>query len=218
MNNIERRQILETIQRMNDDYNNINREYSLNMMDYNRNMNLMLNIISNTTNISTNRNNNINGREIPRNTANRQRDNIEWELLAYYLNQLNNPLRSEQIPHLSTEQLDTLTEIVEYDISMNEHRCPITYEDFTPGERVCRIIHCGHYFKINAIHRWFQLNTLCPVCRHNLIQTNVNTSNTSINDASNPQRFLSSILSGTIPFNDTSFNTISYTFDIPYNN
>ena len=50
MNNNDRRLLLETIQRMNEDYQTSNREYNLNMMDYHRNMNQMINLISSSYN------------------------------------------------------------------------------------------------------------------------------------------------------------------------
>jgi len=221
---------------MNDDYQNVNREYSLNMMDYHRNMNQMINIISNI--YSSSRVGGLHNYESPRRmstSAARNRESLEWELLSYYINQFNNQMRNERTITLTQEQINANTELIHYDLSMNERRCPITHEDFEEGEEICRIISCGHYFKTTAIYRWLQRNTLCPVCRHNLADNNTNTNNNDthinphqtndqsinmpINDTSitNPH-FLSNILSNTLPYNDLSFNTVTYTFDIPFNN
>ena len=72
---------------------------------------------------------------------------------------------------LTASQIDTATEIVQYDCDlMNHTQCPITLEDFVESEQVCRIAHCGHIFKRANLMRWFDANTCCPVCRHNLIE------------------------------------------------
>lgn len=219
MNNNDRRFLLETMRRMNDEYQTVNREYSRNMMDYHRNVHQMLNIIS-----STYTNNIINNRDPQRRTTNQNTDTLEWELLSYYINQFNNQVREDIPLGLTQEEINTATELIVYDNSMNERRCPITHDDFQTGEQVCHIISCGHYFKTHAIHRWLQRNTLCPVCRHNLVQpmshaTNANPRPTPpINNNLGSPRYLSNIFSNILPYNDLSFNTISYTFDIPFNN
>ena len=234
MNNNDRRLLLETIQRINDDYQTSNREYNLNMMDYHRNMNQMINLISSSYN--QNRISGLHNYESPRRLRNIQGQNrniqgqainmLELELLTGYMNQLTNQLNNVDQPALNNTQLNTYTELVPYDSSMNEQRCPITHEDFQEGEQICRIISCGHYFKPNAIRTWFLRNTVCPVCRHNVLSNN-DTSNNPI-DASIPQGFFSNIISNIMPYNDVSYNnvqyndvsynTITYTFDIPLNN
>lgn len=72
---------------------------------------------------------------------------------------------------LTASQIDAATETVQYDCDlMNHTQCPITLEDFVESEPVCRITHCGHIFKRANLMRWFDANTCCPVCRHNLIE------------------------------------------------
>lgn len=222
MNNNDRRLLLETIQRMNEDYQTSNREYNLNMMDYHRNMNQMINLISSSYN--QNRISGLHNYESPRRLRNMQGQNRitpELDFLAEYMNQLTNRLNNVEQPAINNTQLNTYTELVPYDTSMNEQRCPITHEDFQEGEQICRIISCGHYFKPNAIRTWFLRNTICPVCRHNVLSNN-DTSNNPI-DTSISQRLFSNIISNIMPYNDVSYNdvsynTITYTFDIPLNN
>ena len=238
MNNNDHRLLLDTIQRMNEDYQTINREYNLNMMDYNRNMRQMFNILSNVYNLnganSINSINNTQPYEIPRRArtmSSRSRNALELELLTLYMNQITNQINNVSQSSLNNTQIGTYTELITYDSSMNEERCPITHEDFEEGEEICRIISCGHFFKPDAIRRWLLRNTICPVCRHNVL---------SNNDASNnltnppiPQGLFSTLLSNIMPnndtsyndisynnlsYNDVSYNTITYTFDIPFNN
>ena len=162
--------------------------------------------------------------ESPRRLRNMQGQNRitpELDFLAEYMNQLTNRLNNVEQPAINNTQLNTYTELVPYDTSMNEQRCPITHEDFQEGEQICRIISCGHYFKPNAIRTWFLRNTICPVCRHNVLSNN-DTSNNPI-DTSISQRLFSNIISNIMPYNDVSYNdvsynTITYTFDIPLNN
>jgi hypothetical protein len=207
---------------MNEDYQTSNREYNLNMMDYHRNMNQMINLISSSYN--QNRISGLHNYESPRRLRNMQGQNRitpELDFLAEYMNQLTNRLNNVEQPAINNTQLNTYTELVPYDTSMNEQRCPITHEDFQEGEQICRIISCGHYFKPNAIRTWFLRNTICPVCRHNVLSNN-DTSNNPI-DTSISQRLFSNIISNIMPYNDVSYNdvsynTITYTFDIPLNN
>jgi len=59
-------------------------------------------------------------------------------------------------------------------------RCVITQEQFNDNDIVSRIYRCGHVFNRNALLRWFERDTRCPICRYNLANstraTNQNTS------------------------------------------
>ena len=63
-------------------------------------------------------------------------------------------------------------------------RCAITQEQFTENEIVSRIYHCGHVFNHDALLRWFERDTRCPICRYNLT-TNRNTSQTNQTNQTN---------------------------------
>lgn len=206
MNNNDRHR--DHMRRIIEDYNNINREYNLNMMDYHRNIRQMINALTQNDNINAPVN-----ESRRRNASPRNREALELELLNYYITQINSNLQREPMPRVLTQnQIDELTEIVTYDdASMNEQRCPITHEDFESGQEVCRIIQCGHYFKPDAIQRWFNRNTICPVCRHNLLNTLPADSPTI--------PIFPNIFSNNIVNNNTdpSYNTVTYTFDIPFN-
>jgi hypothetical protein len=72
---------------------------------------------------------------------------------------------------LTASQVDAATRMIVYDCDMmNQTQCPITLEDFVDGDQVCKITHCGHMFKRANLLRWFDTNTCCPFCRHNLIE------------------------------------------------
>lgn len=43
--------------------------------------------------------------------------------------------------------------------------CSICQEPVTGGTR---IRHCNHFFHGNCINEWFELNSRCPVCRHDI--------------------------------------------------
>lgn len=66
---------------------------------------------------------------------------------------------------INSEQIDSSTEQVQYDGSMNESRCPISWDSFTVGQNVLRINSCGHIFCENALRQWFTNHNVCPVCR-----------------------------------------------------
>ena len=46
--------------------------------------------------------------------------------------------------------------------------CPITRETFAPDDSVLQILQCRHVFSTAAAVRWFDGNTRCPVCRHDV--------------------------------------------------
>ena len=75
------------------------------------------------------------------------------------------PTNESRVNGLTTEQIANVTELIQYDASMNETVCPITWDPFEPGQEVLRINNCGHIFGQPALAEWFQSRTVCPVCR-----------------------------------------------------
>ena len=169
-------------------YNLNQRMYHLNNLDYNRNINTLLNRIdfpqTNTQYVNPPFRNTFtnNTREFYNNYPN-NRTNTDNNLVISLIQQLMHP-NNVQIQGLNDEQININTQNIHYTTELNEPRCPITYENFEENEEICQIIHCGHYFKKNAIYRWFQRSTVCPICRHNLsptINNDLNNSENSIN-------------------------------------
>ena len=76
------------------------------------------------------------------------------------------------------EQIDTGTHLVPYQPnSENTHTsCPITLEEFQEGEMVRQIRHCRHSFQEQALQNWFRANVRCPVCRYDIRDYIVGTS------------------------------------------
>jgi hypothetical protein len=68
----------------------------------------------------------------------------------------------------TNEQIDNATEYILFTNELSHNACPITLEPFQEGERVCRIIHCGHIFRETGLREWFQRNVRCPVCRYDI--------------------------------------------------
>lgn len=69
---------------------------------------------------------------------------------------------------LTQIQIQNSTEIIPFMDDMNELRCPISFEDFVVGENITKIKNCGHYFKTAGIMNWLRRSSLCPVCRYDL--------------------------------------------------
>ena len=65
-------------------------------------------------------------------------------------------------------QFEQATQSILYDNTLVEATCPITLETFQENDEICRIRHCGHTFKRQAIQSWFQRNVRCPVCRYDI--------------------------------------------------
>lgn len=70
----------------------------------------------------------------------------------------------------TNEQINRATEVIVFNSanSYNNITCPITLEPFIHGEHVCKIKHCSHIFKRDAIINWFTRNVRCPVCRYDI--------------------------------------------------
>jgi len=56
--------------------------------------------------------------------------------------------------------------------------CPISLNAFNAQDIVTQLRSCGHIFNSSDISRWFENHTICPVCRHNLLSTNPESTNT----------------------------------------
>ena len=148
--------------------------YNNNFREYQENMRLMIEtmylLASNNNNASSNRNN----------TTNERRPTYDNEYLYYSLfpniNRFTRPVtpintfNENVIVRPTNNQLDSATINYDYNAETSQHNtnCPITLEEFQEGEQVCRILHCGHTFRRDAIHNWFQGNVRCPVCRYDI--------------------------------------------------
>jgi len=70
-------------------------------------------------------------------------------------------------------QIASATTSFIYDLSNNPvsaQVCPISLEEFSDGEQLTRIRHCGHVFKTVELNRWFTRNAHCPSCRFDIRQ------------------------------------------------
>jgi len=85
---------------------------------------------------------------------------------------------------ITNEQIASTTQILQYDQSMNETRCPITWNPFEFGQNVLRINNCGHIFEQPALIEWFQGHSRCPVCRTSVLQSDTNATRTSTSQPS----------------------------------
>lgn len=76
---------------------------------------------------------------------------------------------NNRAPILSQDQIAMSTRLIRYSPDINESRCPISLDNFTEGEEITQIIHCGHVFRTNNLMSWFRRSSRCPVCRHNIM-------------------------------------------------
>tara|TARA_X000000368_G_scaffold414894_2_gene405587 strand:- start:379 stop:1383 length:1005 start_codon:yes stop_codon:yes gene_type:complete len=84
-------------------------------------------------------------------------------------------------------------------------RCVITQEQFNDDDIVSRIYRCGHVFNHNALLRWFERDTRCPICRYNLANStnnprqNISTQTNSTNTINSTQNIGATDISNNIP-------------------
>ena len=87
---------------------------------------------------------------------------------TYIYTQLYTP-SSPSETGITSQQLENVTTVMNYDMSMNETRCPISLEFFEPGQCILKINECGHVFSENALREWFDRHSSCPLCRKSVI-------------------------------------------------
>jgi hypothetical protein len=62
--------------------------------------------------------------------------------------------------------------------------CPISQTKFKDDDQILQLNHCKHIFKKRQILQWFEISSLCPVCRHNILSNTNLQGNTIVNDVS----------------------------------
>ena len=60
-------------------------------------------------------------------------------------------------------------------LNTTEDRCCICRENFRDTDIVRKINSCGHVFHINCVDTWLESNTTCPMCRHDIRDSNTAT-------------------------------------------
>ncbi len=121
------------------------------------------------------------------------------------------PVSGSFTSHLLTHrEIERSVSTIAYSSEETETRCPISFEDFCVGERVCKINTCGHIFKREPLYQWLNNHNTCPVCRANVLQPVRSSPANIINEYSNYIAY--TLLSG---LNTNPSNIQTYTFDIP---
>jgi hypothetical protein len=154
--------------------------YNTNMREYHDNTRLIIQIIYSLINGNNNNNSNNNNtinRTVSTNERNNENNYFYYRRIPI-INRNNtfdrriNLFNENVIVRPSNEQIINATITYEFDIQDNENNtntnCPITLEDFQLDEQVCKIRHCGHTFRRDAIQNWFRSNVKCPVCRYDI--------------------------------------------------
>ena len=119
--------------------------------------------------------------------------------------QPQNNENSENVRPMTREEISRTTRTFSYtrdSLPEDRRTCPITMEQFQPGDVLCEILGCHHIFRRPALMNWLQRSSLCPVCRYTInsyqettstaanTNPNPNTSNTTTNENnSNPFSF-----------------------------
>jgi hypothetical protein len=96
---------------------------------------------------------------------------ITLDLSAIFSTVLNN---TELIP--TTNEINESCETLLFSELGEDERttdiCPIDRQTLEMNDRIMRINHCKHYFRETSLRQNFMVNSLCPLCRHNIISSN----------------------------------------------
>ena len=77
-------------------------------------------------------------------------------------------VENDTLLYPNIRQVLAATEIYPHTSNSPELSCPLTLEDFVPGEELCRIRQCRHVFTWKYLQEWFCTNSHCPVCRYDI--------------------------------------------------
>lgn len=87
------------------------------------------------------------------------------------LTNLFNTTSNNEVP--TNQEIENACELLIYseipEAEQTTTICPIDRQPFLPNDNVLRIRHCRHYFREANLRQNFQNNSLCPLCRHNII-------------------------------------------------
>ena len=113
------------------------------------------------------------------------RSRISTSSIPYNYSYFYQPLTPQQLTSAQLSEFTRECHYSEIDDPINDN-CPISLNPFNGDDTVTQIISCGHIFNSIDINRWFINHSMCPVCRHDLLNETDN-SNTDIsnNDISN---------------------------------
>jgi hypothetical protein len=166
--------------------------YNSNMLEYQTNTRMSLNLLQNYLNQISNNNQRVPTssiqrdfteipiqEQVPERRRQTQTTNNRDHLLSYVI--YRPTIRSQDATTLrnffqniiirpTREQIDNSTELITYNRNLNiiSHTCPITLDDFQDGDIVRQIKHCKHTFHEVSIQNWFRTNVRCPVCRYDI--------------------------------------------------
>ena len=89
----------------------------------------------------------------------------------------------------SYQQIENSTISIKYkDVSNNTNDfCPITQESFLPNDNIIKILKCNHIFKRDSLLNWFNTNSKCPICRFDIRNHVIDSSNNLIESKSEEQ-------------------------------
>lgn len=148
------------------EYNQIIRTHTEMMSEYNTNVRNIINLIQRTSDYGHTHT------HTPASTpTTRSSSRSDIATLIYLLSQAG---VDDARAGLSQSQIENATESVLYTPAAFPEitQCPISLDEFEDGELVCQIRHCRHIFKRRNIMRWLETHTCCPVCRHDLENSN----------------------------------------------
>jgi hypothetical protein len=161
----ENTQSLRYVNRQLDTINNLIQNYNNNMNEYQRNIGLLATMVYS------------NGQlfrwtmmQHPQRTYNR----IPTQGPYFTYSNIRRPMQTTFTPRVSISEeeinniIRTFTYSEEISSSLNDTRCPISWQEYNNGDELCEINACGHVFLKSNLLRWLQRNNTCPTCRRQL--------------------------------------------------
>ena len=210
-------QSLRYANRQLDTINNLIQNYNNNMDEYQRNMGLLATMIYSNGQLFRSR------MMFP---PQRMHHNIPTQGPYFTYSNIRRPVQPTS--SISEEEFNTIVRTFTYSqeisSSLNDTRCPISWQEYNNGDELCEINACGHVFLKSNLLRWCQRNNTCPTCRRELRENpRTNTYMYSFNDLSMNNPTSLNLFSDSFwrdiqnIYNDTSGNEINVSIDISGN-
>ncbi len=80
----------------------------------------------------------------------------------------------EPVPVVPTaEQIENSSTVYTYAQEEEDHNCPICQDSITLGESIRSLNHCHHFFHQGCIDAWLESSVRCPLCRHDIRETQI---------------------------------------------
>ena len=99
---------------------------------------------------------------------------LSLDVSGVVINDMSSNFFAPVVVRPTDSEIEDATMSVLYDSTIyHQNTDPIDQAPFDDEEVLTCILYCNHIFRPDNIRRWFNNSVLCPLCRHDIRETNV---------------------------------------------